>query len=358
MSNRRYHWKRLEQFVAQVFQRSGLPPEEASVVSESLIEADLRGVDSHGVVRTEIYVQRLEKGMVASGASMQVMQDGGLTLLDAQNSFGAVAGNRALELALTGARQHGLSIVGVKNSNHFGTCAYYLKKAVEQDMLLMVMSNASQTMPPTGGIRPFIGTNPLAVGVPAGRHLPFMMDMATSVVARGKIIVAAEKGEAIPEGWAVDAQGRPTTDAQEALSGSVLPLGGPKGYALSMFIDIMAGVLTGAGFGKSVNNMYENWAQPQNVGHFFIAMDIGRMMPVAQFKQRMDEYIEDLKAEPKAPGVNEILIPGELEFRREQERKQQGIELPLKVQQMLSSLGERHGLSLTDTEIDESAVYE
>src|SRR5690606_8506819 len=137
--------------------------------------------------------------------------------------------------------------VGVRGSNHFGTCAYYLNQAVEQDIIMMVLSNASQTMPPTGGVRPFIGTNPFSIGIPAGKYPPFIMDMATSVVARGKIIVAAQKGEPIPEGWAINKDGNPTTDAEKALNGSVLPMGGPKGYAISMFIDILCGVLTGAG---------------------------------------------------------------------------------------------------------------
>jgi len=287
--------------------------------------------------------------MIDPHAEIQKVSESDATvLIDGNNNFGAVVGSRALEIALSKAKQHGASLVGVKGSNHFGTGAYYALKAIEQGMVLLVMSNASQTMPPTGGIRPFIGTNPLAVGVPAGQEMPFVLDMATSLVARGKIIVAAQKGENIPLGWAIDKDGNPTTDANAALEGSVLPVGGPKGYAISMFIDILCGVLTGAGFGKYVNNMYENWEQPQNVGHMFLAVDINRFIPLEMFKRRMDQYIREIKQEPKAPGVHEILIPGEIEYRRTREQKETGIELPYKVVRELTEIGERYGIELAN----------
>lgn len=346
--SRRFNWKKLEDFTAILFEKAGVPAADARRVAESLVQADLRGVDSHGVVRTDIYLRRLEAGMININGKMNVKSDGPVTLLDGQNHFGAVVGNKAVELALEATRRHGNAVVGVKGSNHFGTCAYYLLKAIQQDIIMIVLSNASQTMPPTGGIRPFLGTNPLSIGIPAGKHIPFILDMATSLVARGKIIVAAQKGESIPEGWAIDKDGNPTTDAQMALEGSVLPLGGAKGYAISMFIDILCGVLTGAGFGKYVNNMYDNWKETQNVGHFFIAFDISKFMPVDQFKARVDQYFDEIKAEPTAPGTNEILIPGELEYRCTQERMRTGIELPSGVEQELRNWGERYKVDLSD----------
>ena len=330
-----------------MFHKAGVPLQSAQVIAESLVQADLRGVDSHGVVRTPIYLKRVEKGMIDPHAPIEVVQEqAGMALVDGRNNFGAVVGTCALDLAMRKAKESGAAVVGVKGSNHFGTGAYYAMKAIESNMALLVMSNASQTMPPTGGVRPFIGTNPLAVGVPSGEELPFILDMATSVVARGKIIVAAQKGESIPLGWAIDKDGNPTTDAEAALEGSVLPLGGAKGYGISMFIDILCGVLTGAGFGKYVNNMYENWEEPQNVGHLFIAIDIERFIPVESFKSRMDRYIRELKEEPKAPGVEEILIPGEIEHRRTLERQANGIELPLKVAEELDAIGRAYGVSL------------
>lgn len=347
MTNK-FHWNKLEIFCAQVFEKAGVQAAEAQMVAESLVQADLRGVDSHGVVRTDIYLQRLEAGMVNTKGKMKVTKDGPITILDGRNHFGAVVGNKALDLALEGIDKHGTGIVGVKGSNHFGTCAYYLLKAVQQDRIMILLSNASQTMPPTGGMRPFIGTNPLSIAVPAGRHHPFLLDMATSVVARGKIIFAAQKGEAIPDTWAIDKHGNPTTDAQAALEGSVLPWGGAKGYGISMFIDILCGVLTGAGFGKYVNNMYENWDEAQNVGHFFIGFDISKFMPLEKFKSRMDQYFDEIKAEPKAAGVDEILIPGEIEQRCTLDRMENGIELPLKVKEELRKWGERYDVNLSE----------
>lgn len=344
----RCNWQGLQDFCYQVFMKAGLPEPSAAIVAESLVEADLRGVDSHGVVRTAIYLKRIEAGMIDPHADIKKVSESDATVLvDGNNNFGSVIGRRALEIAMEKAKNNGAAFVGVKGSNHFGTGAYYAMKAIEQGMILLVMSNASQTMPPTGGVRPFLGTNPLAVGVPSGEELPFILDMATSVVARGKIIVAAQKGEDIPTGWAIDKDGKPTTDANAALEGSVLPVGGPKGYAISMFIDILSGVLTGAGFGKYVHNMYDNWEQPQNVGHLFIAVDINRFIPLELFKARMDQYIRELKQEPKAHGVQEILIPGELEYRRTQERKANGIELPQKVAEELAEIGRRFGIDFS-----------
>lgn len=356
---KKYDWQKLRQFCTEVFMRAGVSKEKADIVADSLIQADLRGVDSHGVVRTEIYLKRIEKNMMDPVAEPNIeLAEGATVLVNGNNNFGSVVGSKALDIALEKAKELGVAFVGVKGSNHFGTGAFYALKAIEKNMILLVMSNASQTMPPTGGKRPFIGTNPLAIGVPAGKELPFVLDMATSVVARGKIIVAAQKGLDIPLGWAIDKEGNPTTDAQEALDGSVLPVGGPKGYAISMFIDILAGVLTGAGFGKYVNNMYENWNDPQNVGHVFIAIDINRFMPIEIFKERMDRYINEIKAEPKANGVKEIFIPGEIEHRLVLERKLTGIELPEKVERELEEIGKRYSLNLTDARFDPSCVGE
>ena len=342
-----YDWRKLQQFCEAVFAGAGVPQQHARLVAESLVQANLRGVDSHGVVRLGIYLDRIVAGRMDAHAEPSVSEsEGSSAVVDARNGFGVVGGMKALNMAMEMAGEKGVAAVGVKHSNHFGTGAYYALQAIERDFILLVMSNASQTMPPTGGIRPFIGTNPLAVGVPAGEERPFLLDMATSVVARGKILVAAQKGESIPAGWAVDKHGHPTTDAQAALEGAVLPVGGPKGYAISMFIDILSGVLTGAGYGKYVHNMYDNWEEDQNVGHFFVAVNIGRFLPTELFKARMDDYIRSIRAEPKAPGAAEILIPGELEFRLTEHRQKHGIELPVQTAAELAQIGAKYGVSL------------
>lgn len=352
-----FDWKKLQHYCSTLFVKAGVSQEQADIVAESLIQADLRGVDSHGVVRTSIYLKRIEQNMINPNASVDIeSEDEATVLVNGNNNFGAVVGTKALAIAIDKAKKKGAAIVGVKGSNHFGTGAYYALQAVKEDMILLVVSNASQTMPPTGGVRPFIGTNPLAIGVPSGEELPFILDMATSVVARGKVIVAAQKGEEIPLGWAIDKDGNPTTDAEAALEGSVLPVGGPKGYGISMFIDILAGVLTGAGFGRYVNNMYENWEEPQNVGHFYLAIDINRFIPIETFKDRMDLYIREIKSEPKAHGVEEILIPGEIEHRLVLKRKSEGINLPIKVVEELAEIGRRYGLDMTQAAYSRNAT--
>jgi LDH2 family malate/lactate/ureidoglycolate dehydrogenase len=254
----------LRAFCEEVFLSCGMVQEDAAIVADSLVQANLRGVDSHGVARVGIYAKRLKMGLVNPRPNVGIVRESAGTLLvDGDNGMGQVVGVRAIDLGLDKAGKSGGISVGVRRSNHYGAGAYYVQRAVARDAIAFAYSNAPPTMAPWGGVDPYVGTNPYAYGVPAGEHRPIVLDMATSIVARGKIILAAERGEPIPEGWAIDAEGNPTTDAQEALAGSVLPFGGPKGYALSLMIDIMAGALTGAGFGPGINSMYDNFDEPQ-----------------------------------------------------------------------------------------------
>jgi LDH2 family malate/lactate/ureidoglycolate dehydrogenase len=214
----------LRAFCEEVFRSCGMVGEDASILAESLVQANLRGVDSHGVARVGIYVKRLKMGLTNPRPNVEVVQESAATLLvDGDNGMGQVVGVRALDLGLDKARESGGVSVGVRRSNHYGAGAYYVQRAVAKDTIAFAYSNAPPTMAPWGGVDPYVGTNPYAYGVPAGEHRPIILDMATSIVARGKIILAAERGDSIPEGWAVDKQGNPTTDAREALEGSVLP---------------------------------------------------------------------------------------------------------------------------------------
>jgi LDH2 family malate/lactate/ureidoglycolate dehydrogenase len=321
----------------------------AASVAESLVYADVRGVESHGVLRLPIYVRRVREKMVDVIREPAVVQDRGATaLMDGGNNFGAYVGQKALDLAMARARDYGVATVGVRRSNHFGTAAYFAEQAAARGLVAVIVSNASQTMPPTGGVRPFLGTNPLAIAAPTGGPTPFLLDMATSQVARGKIIAAARRGEAIPEGWAIDAAGQPTRDAEAGLAGAVLPLGGAKGYGLSMAIDILAGVLTGAGYGPHVRNMYEDWENPQDVGHAFILIDIAAFMPMPAFIARMQDYLALLKAEPRAPGVAEILFAGEYEHRLAEGRRTGGIVLVPALVQELAALAADLAVAMPD----------
>lgn len=329
----------LTAFCTDALVASGAPQPVAATVAASLVYADVRGVDSHGVLRLPIYMRRVREGMVDVGREPAIIEDRGATaLMDGGNNFGAYVGQKALDLAVERARRHGVATVGVRRSNHFGTAAYFAEQAAAGGLVAIIVSNASQTMPPTGGVRPFLGTNPLAIAAPSGGANPFLLDMATSQVARGKIIAAARRGEPIPEGWAIDAEGRPTRDAEAGLAGAVLPLGGAKGYGLSMAIDILAGVLTGAGYGPYVRNMYEDWDNPQDVGHAFILIDIAAFMPLSSFIARMREYLAHLKSEPRAPGVPEILFAGEYEHRLAEGIRANGIVLAPALVEELAAL--------------------
>jgi LDH2 family malate/lactate/ureidoglycolate dehydrogenase len=223
------------------------------------------------------------------------------------------------------AHEQGVGIVAARRSNHFGMAGSYVLQAVEQNFVAMVFSNASPAMPPWGGRAMLLGTSPLAFGAPGGRHGPIVLDMSPAVAARGKIRRAERRGETIPPGWALDAQGRPTTDPTAALAGVVLPIGEHKGSGLSLFMEIFAGVMAGAAFGGEVGNQYETMDRPQDVGHVFLAMRPDLFVSAADYRARMDALIERVRANPLAEGFSEILLPGEPETRCEARRRREGI---------------------------------
>ena len=246
--------------------------------------------------------------------------------LDGQNGLGTVIATRAVDHAIAMARDTGLALVGVRNSTNYGMGATYLLQAIEAGFAAMIFTNASPAMPPWGGRAELFGTSPFAVGVPAPGSVPFVLDMSPTVVARGKIRKAAREGRPIPEGWALDAAGRPTTDPEAALSGgTLLPIGGAKGAGLSMMLDILCGVLTGAQFAGGVGDQYKRFDRPQGVGHFILVMRPDLFLPADQVAARMATLVATVKANPKAAGIDEIYMPGEIEARREQDRIATGI---------------------------------
>jgi LDH2 family malate/lactate/ureidoglycolate dehydrogenase len=336
---------RLFDFTQRVFSNIGVPEDEAAIIADSLVEADLTGVDSHGVSRIPIYAKRIETGVVNAAARLEVVSEyPGALVLDGCNSMGIVTGVRAMDMAIKKAETAGSVFVTVRNSNHFGIAAYFTRRALAKDMIGYAASNAPSTMAPWGGIKPYMGTNPFSAAVPAGKELAIVMDMATSVVAQGKIILAAKEGKSIPLGWAITKEGEPTTDAKAALEGTVLPFGGPKGYAVALLVDILSGILSGANFGPYLNNMWNDFENPQKVGHCFSVMDIKKFQDIGAFKDKMDRMIRDIKESPKARDVVEILLPGEPEHRRREKNLKEGIPLGKKVHEELVNLGKRWDL--------------
>ncbi len=319
----------LREFTAAIFERLGLPEPHALIVADCLVKANLRGLESHGVARIPIYAKRLRLGLVNPCPALALNRVApGAAHLDGDDGMGMVVGTEAMKGAIAIAQETGVGLVGVRRSTHYGMAAYYVLQATTADHIGFAFTNSSPGMAPFGGTKPILGVNPLAVGVPAGRRPPVVLDMAMSGIARGKMRLAAMHGEPIAEGLGVDAQGRPTTDGMAVFGGgAVNPFGGPKGSALAIWMEIMGGVLTGAAFAGEMKSLYEDFSGPQRIGHVFMAIRPDLFLPMAEFKQRMDTMIDRLKDSHPAAGFDEVLMPGEPEARREEERMRTGIPL-------------------------------
>ncbi|HHW40097.1 MAG TPA: Ldh family oxidoreductase [Syntrophomonadaceae bacterium] len=337
----------LKEFAVRVLEAAGVDPEESEVVADNLVTANLRGIDSHGIVRLPLYVERLEAGLIARRTKIDVVRDApAACVLDANNGWGAVAGLAGIRQAIEKARRSGVGVAVVRNSNHFGIAAYYAQEAVAETMIGVSMTNASANMAPWGGCDPYFGTNPICVAVPAGKERPVIYDGATSVVAIGKIVLAAKKGEPIPLDWALDGRGNPTTDPGAVMAGgTLLPLGGYKGYGLALMVDVLSGILSGAAFGPYVSNLRRMDA-PQNVGHFFAALNISAFLDPQEFLEDMERLVEDIKHARLAAGSREIYLPGEIEWNWEERRRREGIPVPEGVLEELRALGERYRVDL------------
>lgn len=322
-------YQEADAFAQRLLVAHGTQEDGAATVAHSLVRADLRGVDSHGIRLLPMYLKRLDLGLINPRPQLSPERVApAAARLDGENAFGAVVATRAMEEAMAIANAVGLGVVSVRRSTHFGMAANYILQALEANFVAIVFTNASPGVPPWGGRTAFLGTSPIAVGVPGGRLAPFVLDMSPAVAARGKVLKALRRGERIPDGWALDDQGRPTTDPAAALRGVQLPLG-PKGAALSMWMDIFCGVLSGAAFAGDVANQREDLDRPQNVGHFFLAMRPELFIPGDAVYARMDMFVERLRALPRAEGFNEILMPGEPEAREERIRRRRGIPFSL-----------------------------
>jgi LDH2 family malate/lactate/ureidoglycolate dehydrogenase len=338
--DRTFAAERLRGVITEVIAAVGLEPTMAGVFADSIVAADLRGVKSHGTIRVPEYVRRVESGVMDPRAEARFVHDeGAVGLLDGGNGFGQAAGCTAMRRAIDKAQALGIGLVGVRNSNHFGIAAYYAMMALDAGMIGLVMTNASPAMNPFGTSIPLLGTNPIAVAVPAGVEKPIVLDMSTSLVARGKIRFAALTGKEIPPGWATDADGEPTTDAKKALKGSLEPIGGPKGSGLSLIVDLLCGVLTGSCLTGEVKTIVDV-SGPAKTGHIFGAIDIGRFIGREPFRQNVDAVIRRIKGLPARAG-QKVFMPGEIELDLAARRMQEGVPLAEEVARNLNALAER-----------------
>ena len=342
--------KQLEVYVAQIFERAGVPGDEAARVADALVSADARGMTSHGVMRVPMYMKKVRAKGFRAGTKGTVLQETAATmLLDGEDGLGQVITWRAMEEAIRKARSAGVGVVGVTRSNHFGEGAYYALEAIRHDMIGILTTNGSANTPPHGGRSMVAGNLPLTVGVPANKELPILLDMAMCVSSKGKIAYAAKKGEQIPAGWAVDANGQATVDPQKVLDGGwILPIGGYKGWGMILILDILSGVLTGGPMGPEVTDLFTGAPEtPQGLGHFVLALNIAAFMPVADFKRRMDRRIRSIKDSERLPGVDEILMPGERELKLERDRRAQGIPLSVAVLEQVAAVAKNVGVTTT-----------
>lgn len=336
---------RLLALVNGLFLAVGVPGDEADLVADTLVTADLRGMHSHGCIRIPTYLERVIRGGARPGRKGVILRETAATvLLDGEDGLGQVIALRAMDEAMRKARDAGIGAVGVLRSNHYGEAAYYVLHAARHDMIGVLATNGTPNMPPWGGTTKLTGPLPFTAAVPAAEMQPFVIDAALGMTSKGRLFYYAGKGEAVPPGWGVDSTGAPTTDPQAILDGGwILPIGGHKGFGITMFLEILAGILTGGPFGAAIRDLHGTTPElSQELGHFAIAIDPEAFMPRERFKQRMDDYLRSIKASERAPGVEEILIPGEPEYRREQARRAQGVPLSRAVLDELNRLARKH----------------
>ena len=319
---------RLIDFGTAVYAQQGMPEADARLVADTLVQADLWGHQSHGVLRLGWYLDRIRNGVMNPVTKPQFVVDAGaIGLIDGGDGVGHVLTMLATREAIRRAKAHGIGAVGVRNSNHFGTCMYYTLTAAREGCVAFLTSNGGPAMAPWGGRKKIVGTNPWSIAAPAGRHAPFVVDMANTGVARGKIYLARQKRQPIPLGWAITADGAPTTDPQAAIDGIILPMAEHKGYAIAAMVDMMSGVLTGSGFLSAVHSPYKT-AEKSNCGHMMIALNVEAFQPLADFNARMEQWVAEIKSVPVAKGFDEVFYPGEIEARNNEKHRSEGITFP------------------------------
>jgi LDH2 family malate/lactate/ureidoglycolate dehydrogenase len=326
-NERRFAHDVLHGVVRAIFASCGMAADDARVLADQLVAADLRGIHSHGVMRVPGYVGRLTKGGVDPKGLPRVTKDAGAALvIDGGNAMGQIAGAFAMQEAIARARTTNVAVAAVGNSNHAGAMEYYVRMAIAADMIGIAATNALPTMAPWGGIDKLVGLNPIGIGIPAGAAPPLVLDFAFGATAHGRMQVYKQKGIPIPEGWAFDRTGRPTADIDEALEGLVQPIGMYKGIGLAMAAGILSTLLSGAGYGTESGNMVDGPIAGRD-GQFYLALNIAAFEDLATFKARMDRIIREYEGTRLAPGVARVFVPGEMEAELERRQRAEGVPL-------------------------------
>jgi ureidoglycolate dehydrogenase (NAD+) len=342
INSMRVFQKDLEKFCIDIMLNVGMDKDSAKSTAEVLATTDSWGIYSHGTRQLRNYIKKLKAGGINPKAVPEVISEGpSWAMLDGNSAMAMVTSCKTMEMAIKKAKTSGLGYAGVKNSTHFGAAAYYVNMAVKEDMIGLAMSNVDTNMTVPGARGSVIGNNPLAYAAPAGEEYPIMLDIAMSKVAASKIYRAQQRNEKIPDGWIVDQDGLPTTDiSRYPLVGSLLPFAGHKGYGLSLMVEILAAVLTGAAVTTDVKSWMLDLDKPTDEGHAFLAINVEAIMSVQVFKDRMDKMIRGIKNSPKAKGSERIYLPGEMEWEKREEALKSGIPLPKDVIDTLKGLAE------------------
>jgi LDH2 family malate/lactate/ureidoglycolate dehydrogenase len=340
-SFRRVTFEELKNFCKKAYLKAGVPDEEAEIVANLLIRSDLRGVETHGVTRLPIYIQRLQKGYVRATCQITVVKEKGPTaFLDAHGSMGHIAAYRGMEKAIQKAEEHGIGWVSVKDSGHFGVAGLFPMMALKKDFIGYIVSNSAPMMAPWGGRERIIGNNPLSYAFPTDQYPPVILDFSCSLVSSGKLILARKK--------AIDKNGLPTEDPYEGYEGggSLTPIAEHKGYGMVLAHEILTAVLTGGKWTRNIKSLYEeDETRIQGTCHSFMALDPDCFLGRKEFKKNMDRYIKSIKESAKAKGAQEILMPGEPEYRTETKFLKEGIPLAPNTVKELTTLGKSLGLS-------------
>ncbi|MEM5008717.1 ureidoglycolate dehydrogenase [Priestia megaterium] len=339
MTNIIVNHEKLKELVINNLVKGGLVEEHAKIVADVLVHADLRGVSSHGVLRTEHYVKRLLEGGLNPNSEFSIKNTGpSSAIFDGDDGFGHVIAKEAMDYAINLAKKNGIGTVAVINSSHCGALSYFVKQAAEQGLVGMAVTHTDKVVVPFGGAKPYFGTNPIAFGFPAKKNKPVILDMATSNVAFGKVLHAREAGTSIPSDWGVDVNGSPTTDPNEV--NALLPFAGPKGYGLAMVVDVLSGLLTGSAFGPHISTMYGDYNKKRKLGHFMIVLNPAVFTDSDAFLENMDKMIDEIHQTPPVKGFSKVMVPGEPEQLREEERLVNGVPVTQTVYDYLTKIEE------------------
>ena len=329
---------KLKSIIKDIFIRHKLSKEHSSICAEALINAELVGAPSHGLSRLKMYCDRISKKVINPKAKIKIKKiSQSIAHVDGNNSIGFVAADTAIKTAISNAKKTGLGLVAVKNSGHYGLSGYYAEQAVKQNLMVMIFTNAPPAVAPHGALKSLFGTNPICFGTPTGTKIPFILDTSISMINRGKIRVAAREGRKIPEGVALDKNGKPTTDPKKALEGVQLPIAGFRGSGLAWMVDILSGVFTGGNHAGRVKDPFADFSGPQNIGHLFFVMK-PNLFVGNSYNKRIKDNIKTIKKLPKIKGVKEILYPGQNKFNRYRNNLKKEIKISKNIIEDLNSL--------------------